>query len=219
MKWRGLVRTANDPEVYVATPAEVKLRLGVDEFDFTWDTMLESFIAVSQRWIEDQLGIELIDSTWTLTMDCLPTRRGPWWDGVREGAVTELHSAADTIELPRWPLQSVTSITFYDDEDNPTVVDSAIYYVDTATRPGRAVLRYGEVWPTIVLRPAAGVEAAFVAGYGDAASAVPEPLKEAVRMMVAYLFEHRGECDAPMAYTKSGAATLANNYRTRRPMA
>lgn len=218
MKWRGLVRTANDPEVFVATLDEVKLRLGIDAFDYTWDSMLTSYIEVAQRWIEDSLGIEMIDSTWTLSLDCLPMRRGEWWDGVREGAITELHAAQNFIELPRWPLQSLTSITFFDDEDNGTVVPAATYYVDTATRPGRAVLRYGEVWPTVVLRPAAGIVAEFVAGYGDAAADVPEPLKEAVRLMVAFLFEHRGACDAPSAYTKSGAKTLADNYRVRRPM-
>lgn len=41
----------------------------------------------------------------------------------------------------------------------------------------------------------------------------PAPVTEAVAMLAAYMYEHRGQCDANDAIAKSGAAALLNPYR------
>lgn len=41
-------------------------------------------------------------------------------------------------------------------------------------------------------RSAAGIEIDITAGYGDAASDVPEALRQAVRLLVAHWYENRG---------------------------
>jgi uncharacterized phiE125 gp8 family phage protein len=41
-------------------------------------------------------------------------------------------------------------------------------------------------------RLAAGIELDVVCGYGDAASDVPEPLRQAIRLLVAHWYENRG---------------------------
>jgi uncharacterized phiE125 gp8 family phage protein len=56
------------------------------------------------------------------------------------------------------------------------------------------VLRFNSIWPQTVLRAAKGIEIQFVAGFGDA-SAVPDDIKMALKLIVANLYENRGCCD------------------------
>jgi len=217
-KWRGLSRTAIEPEPLAIELSDLRLRLGIESSDTTDDTLLSGLTLAAQSYLRNLLGIEFSDSTWTVSYDCLPMRSDRWWDGIREGAVSDLYGEQRYLECPVSPLQSVTSITFYDTANNPNVVDSSIYYVDTLSNPGRAVLNFGQTWPSNVLRPAAGIEIVFVAGYGTSDPlAIPADLREALLAMVAYLFEHRGACDAATAYTRSAAKMFTSAYHRRRP--
>ena len=53
----------------------------------------------------------------------------------------------------------------------------------------------------------------YTAGYGDI-NAVPQAIKSAVSMMAAYMYEHRGACDATNALDQSGAAMALEPYKT-----
>ncbi len=41
-------------------------------------------------------------------------------------------------------------------------------------------------------RPIAGIEIDVTVGYGDAGTDVPEPLRQAIRLLVAHWYENRG---------------------------
>jgi len=45
--------------------------------------------------------------------------------------------------------------------------------------------------PSVVTRAFNAFEVAFTAGYGDAASDVPQPIRQAVQLLVAHWFERR----------------------------
>ena len=94
------------------------------------------------------------------------------------------------IYLPRPPLQSVTSIVYTDSEGAHYTVDADSYIADTASELGSIVLSYGASWPSVTLRPTAGVEITYVAGYGDAAS-VPQRAKQAILLLVGHWYEQR----------------------------
>ncbi|KKL52184.1 hypothetical protein LCGC14_2288070, partial [marine sediment metagenome] len=68
---------------------------------------------------------------------------------------------------------------------------ASTYIVDTNSEPGRLSLAYNAVWPNETLRPVNGVVVRFVAGYGSVATAVPNMAKQAVKLMVGHMFEHR----------------------------
>lgn len=214
-QFRGLVRTV-EPTGLPVSLVDIKAMVGIADDDTTFDDMLDALVRVATDYVEEQTGAALLTQTWRLSLDNLPSNRNEWWDGTRELPVTYLDGIGRFIELPRWPVQSVTSVTLYDDEDDATVVDSAIYYVDTDRRPGRIALRRDEIWPTVVLRAANGVQVVFVAGYGSDPCDVPGPLVQAIKMMAAFLFEHRGECDVGDAATRSGAALMLGQYKVRR---
>jgi uncharacterized phiE125 gp8 family phage protein len=99
--------------------------------------------------------------------------------------------AVNWIKIPRPPLQSITSIKYYDQDDTEETLDSGSYFVDTASEPGRVVLNYGESWPTVSLRPANAVIVQYVAGYGDDSEDVPETTKQAIRLLVGHWHENR----------------------------
>ncbi len=214
---RGNVLTSA-PAVEPVTAAELRTLLRESATGLP-DAEANDFIAQARQEIEDLTGLALITQSWRLTIDRWPTAREPWWDGVRQGSINDLHGPAhmSSLHLPRYPLQSVTSVTVYDEDSNSTAVTVASTFdVDTAQRPGRITLQSGATWP-IATRANNAIEVVYVAGYGDAASDVPAPLVRAVRQMAAYLYAHRGDgCSVADAYRESGAAAVAERYRVAR---
>jgi uncharacterized phiE125 gp8 family phage protein len=156
------------PATEPVTTAEAKNHMRVDIDDD--DTLIDGMIEAGRDYFEDTSRRALITQTWRQNLDAWP-----------EG---------DEIELPRPPLQSVTSIIYKDEDGNETTLPSSAYIVDTDSEPGRIVLAHGESWPTGTLFPANPIQITFVAGYGDADD-VPEKFKQAIKLLVAHWYEHR----------------------------
>jgi uncharacterized phiE125 gp8 family phage protein len=119
------------------------------------------------------------------------------------------------INLPRPPLQSITSVSTFDDADAETTYAASNYFVDTASEPGRLVLRKSAGAPTTT-RAANGIKIVFVSGYGDDFSTVPEPMRQGILRTVAWQYQNRGDCDADEAARNSGAQVLWHDYRVLR---
>jgi len=111
-------------------------------------------------------------------------------------------------EIPLPPLQSLTSITAYDRNDAATILDPSLYRVDAAAIPARIAWKETTVPPTN-LRTFNALAIAFTAGYGPAATDVPEPIRRAILTIVADLYTHRGD-DAP---TPQAALALLEPFR------
>lgn len=200
--------------------ADVKAHLRVtSSSDDTW---LTAAIKAARLACEDYTHTVFVRRTFRQTTDGYwgRQRSDDWWDGVREMAITEL--TPREIELLRPPLVSVQSVTVFDDSDQPTVVASTSYYVDTVDQLqyGRVVLRRGQVWP-VVLRVTNGFQIDFTAGFSADANGVPADIKSALLMVVAWLYENRGDCGCDTAGAKSsiapsGAAMLLDSYRMLR---
>ena len=56
------------------------------------------------------------------------------------------------------------------------------------------------------------IECSYTAGYGATADDVPEAIKIAITMLAAFMYEHRGSCDAQQAFAMSGAKELLTPY-------
>ncbi|WP_422363177.1 head-tail connector protein [Pyruvatibacter mobilis] len=180
------------PAVEPLSLSDAKEQLEFDGSDR--DDFIEALITSARQRCEKYTGRALITQTWTMYMDRWPDAgwgsKAPWWQGVRDGAVSELTGGRQALTIPKAPLQNITSIKTYDDSDTATTLASSAYYVDTATQPGRVVLRDSAATPTPT-RVANGLEVVFVAGYGDAASDVPSALVQGMKMLVAHWFENR----------------------------
>jgi uncharacterized phiE125 gp8 family phage protein len=139
---------------------------------------LSRLITTARLLAEAFTGRAFITQTLTLQLDAFPPPNLPWWDGVREGSIAQW-SSAEPILLPRPPLQAVTSVTWFDTTNAPTVFDAANYYVDAMSEPGRLVPSFGVAWPSGV-RARAAAHIVFTAGYGLNAGSVPVAVKEAI---------------------------------------
>ena len=96
----------------------------------------------------------------------------------------------DSIEMPRPPLQSVTSVVYYTTDDVVHTFDAAKYFVDTVSMPGRVCLRYNQVWPVTPLRYYNAV--CVTAGVGFASPEVmPPQIRQAILLLVGHWYENR----------------------------
>jgi uncharacterized phiE125 gp8 family phage protein len=188
------------------------------------DALLTSLVTAARQWCEQYTGRAFITQTWQMWLDTWPVAIEAWWDGVRQGPISDLDEIS-FVSLPRPPLVSVNSVTYYDNDDNATVWDASNYFVDTIREPGRLALRLGSVWP-VPTRITNGIGIEYVAGYGSDADDVPEVIKTAIRQLVSHWYEHRGEA-ATSASTRGTVVTpmtpvplviqaLLDPYRLRR---
>ncbi len=139
------------------------------------DAVLLTFLTAARRYCELDQGLAYLEQTWNLILDDFP--RG------------------DFIKIPRPPLLSVTHVKSYGVGGTAATMTAGNYIVDTDSRPGRVHLGFGEIWPSTILRPANGVEVQFVAGYGSAQSSVPTELKQAIKLVIGHMYEHREGSD------------------------
>jgi hypothetical protein len=166
---------------------EAKEYLRVD--DSTDERIVRPFIETARRIAEEHLGRTLMTTTYTFYVDGYDELADPLWEGVRTGAFLNYYK--NFINLPMCPIQSVTSVSTFDDSDNETTMAASRYYVDNVREPSRIVLRQGETFPT-ALRVANAIKVVFVAGYANS-YAVPEPVRMGMLQHIAFLYEHRGD--------------------------
>lgn len=111
------------------------------------DLVAHVFIPAARRAVEAYLGQVLLTQTWDA-----------WF---------RAYGLGDTLELDKAPLQSVTSVTGYDDDGTATVQGSTTYYTVTG-QPAEVALVSGNTWPS-ALRALNALKVRFVAGYGASA--------------------------------------------------
>lgn len=157
------------PKVEPISLAEAKLHLRVDITDD--DTLIRSLIVTARENVEGISRRALITQTWKYILDEFPED--------------------DEIVLPLPPLQSVASITYKDQDGNASTFSSGDYIVNTDADPGKIVLGYGKSWPSTSLYPTGAVTVQFTAGFGDAATDVPEKYRQAMLLLIGHWYENR----------------------------
>jgi uncharacterized phiE125 gp8 family phage protein len=161
------------PALEPVTLAEAKAHLRVTHSDD--DTYISTLIKTARLSIETQTGLALIQQGWSVFLD-------DWPDS---GVIT----------LPLRPIIDVADIKTYGDDNTPATIDPAHYYEDRTATPARIVLRGSRSW----VRPgrvANGIEILVLAGFGTTATAVPEPLREALLQLIGHWFGTRGDAEA-----------------------
>jgi len=191
-----LVRTV-EPATEPITLLDARKHCRVDTGDE--DNLLSSLITAARTWCEFFTARSFITQTWRYSADAFPyfdnCYSPPAGYGLALGSVANpgnsytawINFAA--IRLPKPPLQSVTSIIYDDMNGVATTLSSTLYRVDTDSEPARLTPAYGQIWP-IVRAQTGAVRILYVAGYG-AASAVPDPIKHAIRLLVGHWYLNR----------------------------
>jgi uncharacterized phiE125 gp8 family phage protein len=199
------------PSVEPVSLSDVKAQLSID--GASDDTLLTIYITAARQHAEEITGLALITQTWDIVLDAWPSQGEPWFDGVKQGTMSALssNSRAANVILPRYPLQSVDSIT----ADAVAVTIADVFTADTYQKPGRLVVKSGSTWPSYV-QNANAIVITYTAGFGDEATDVPAALRVGLLQMIASLYSHRGdECSMEDAWKNSGAANAFSAYSSR----
>lgn len=152
----SLSRTVQ-PETEPVLTSDLKNWLGYGGTD--QDAVFDSMIVAAREWTEQFLSRQLITSTWRLNLNFFD------WT---------------VIELPRQPVQSVTSIVYTDSQGVSQTLSASLY--DFSIDSGKIAPAYNESWPDTQdsLEP---VTITYVAGYGDEGHDVPEPIRQAILLI------------------------------------
>lgn len=119
---------------------EAKAHLRVDGTDD--DALITSLIVTARQHVEAETERILITQTWDLYEDEFP----------------------DVIEIPYPPLQSISVITYTDEDGVTQTLATSVYTVDMDSEPGQVYEAYNQTWPNTRNEDKV-VKVTFVAGY------------------------------------------------------
>lgn len=153
--------------------------------DSSEDDLIGALIAAARVAVETAIRGVMITQTW-------------------RACVADWPSAG--VALPVVPASAVTAVRAIDAAGVATVLDSADYALDAVD--GTVAL----------INPAAGAaryEIDFTAGYGSSGVDVPQPLRQAIRLLVTHWYEHRSAVsdDDEGSTTPLGYQDLVAPYR------
>src|SRR6185295_16059621 len=149
----GLKRTidaATEPVSLVEAKAHLRVTSATD------DTLIGTLITTARQLCEQYTGIAFISQTWEFNLDRFPSTQGndaDWFDGTREGLISQVDCQKRYIDIPIAPLIAIGSLKTYNDAGTEATMDAAGYIVDIRRTPGRMTLATGAIWP-VDLRPA-----------------------------------------------------------------
>ncbi len=166
-KGNRFFEVTTEPSTEPITVTELKLWARIDGTDE--DTLIEGIIKSARRLTEQWIHRSLISQTISLIMD-------KWL--VKE------------IELPFSPVISITAVKTLDESGTITTYDSDNYYLINDSVPARLIIKIDSDIPENDDRDSGGFKIIYVAGYG-AAAAVPQTIKEALKMWTTDIYENR----------------------------
>ena len=148
--------------------SEAKLHLRITSTDD--DTAITDDITAARKIVESILGSQLITATLALYLKDFP---------------------CSDIKLPYSPVQSVSSITYFDTNGSSQTLSTANYQVDTNDLPAKIKPAPTYVWPNVQTDRFNAITITYIAGFGSSGSNVPAHIRQAIKIGVADLYEER----------------------------
>lgn len=164
---RRVEKIVTPPAAFPVTVDECKAQCRVEFVQD--DAIFTRLISGCTFHIEEILQRKLITQTWKMWLDAWP----------------------EEIKILFGDLQSVTHVKYTDEDESQSTLDSADYLVDTDSVPGRILLANDTTWPTATLSTRNPIEIQFVTGYGDAASDIPQDIRDAILVTIADRYTYR----------------------------
>jgi uncharacterized phiE125 gp8 family phage protein len=176
------------PAVEPISIEEMHLHLRLD--DTHEDDLVGSLIKAARLMLESATRLKFVSQGWRLSIAQVPAGR--------------------SIRVPLAPVIAVEAVRVFDLAGVETLVDPGLYRLRRGSEPALLVFEPG--FPDAP----GGMEVDLLVGFGPAASDVPEPLRHALRMLVAYWFENRGDEDHQRAQLPADVALMIAPYRSLR---
>lgn len=176
--WTRTVAPASGNEPVTRTEAKLHLGVGIT----TDDNLIDALIIAAREHIEQVTGRGLFTQTWKYVQD-------EW---------------TDELWLPMAaPLQSVTSVKYYNGDGTLTTLTAAdTYIVDTVSEPGRVIRKPLTIWPVLQIDRPSAIEVTYVVGW-DSVANMPQAIKQAALLLVGHWYANRetvmvGQAAAPL---------------------
>lgn len=157
------------------TLAEAKAHLRVAIADD--DGLIAGYVLAARNHLEEITGRAFLSQTWEYSLD----GDWPWYLDL------ETHRHSRLIQLPKPPLQSVTSVTYIDASGATQTLASNQYVVETGATIGSIYPAYGVQWPSVRCQRAS-ITIRFVAGWS---SLFPESIRQAILLLAGHYYENR----------------------------
>jgi uncharacterized phiE125 gp8 family phage protein len=199
------VRVTTEPTIEPVSLDELKRQLRRDDSDE--DTDLEFRIRVARKMVEKWEWRSHITQTVTATMDGRSFR-----DYSRRNRA---------LYLPYPPLQSVTSVSYLDDDGVTQTWSATEWDYDARSQPGRLYLSDIGLydWPDYDLTRHDAITVIYVAGWGDDPEDVPADTRYAILRVAAELDRFReGVTDQRISEIPRGIDALLNTCHDCRVM-
>jgi len=166
------------------------------------DALIDALIGAATDYAEKYTGLDLVQRTWDYSLDSFGN---------------------GDIELPKTPIQSVTSVTYTDVTTSPQLntVATTVYDLDDGACLPFLYLQYGQTWPSAsAVRN--GITVRFVSGYAwlgspeDLRGNIPEGIKAAIKLLVADLYMNREKNTDIQTFDNHTCDMLLNAFRVYR---
>jgi uncharacterized phiE125 gp8 family phage protein len=185
------------PAVPVLSTAEAKAHCRIDGSDD--DTLVADLIEAARAHLDGYSGILgrcLVNQSWSVSLSGFP--------------------GGDIIRLPLGDAQSVTSITYFDSDGAGQTFGASNYRLHTDAFGPYIRLVDGKNWAGTDTRDDA-VTVTWVAGYGPAASNVPQGIRQAMLLLIGHWYEGREAVTVGVAAAviPLGVQALLAPYRLR----
>jgi uncharacterized phiE125 gp8 family phage protein len=133
------------------------------------DAYFAVLISAARKECEARVQRAFIDQIWERTLDEFP----------------------EAFHLYMPPVIGVESLRFIDEDGVQQLLDPSDYYVDKDSEPGYVVPATGKVWPTTHADSINTVKLQYRVGYGSDAASVPEPIRQAIKILVEAMFNQK----------------------------
>lgn len=204
------------PAVEPITLDEAKAHLRLDTNDD--DALIRSLILTSRLHIEVALGLALITQGWSCFFDRWPAKAGATLEPVGAGFTLRERTVftdpgSDAIVLPISPVRSVDAIRVYTEDGTFVGIPPDAFTADLVSRHPRIVRKSSTDLPHPGRR-LNGIEIAVTCGFGASPADVPQPIRQALLLLVAHWYEHRdpGEIGTPEARIPASVSSLLANF-------
>lgn len=178
MSWLPVTVTVA-PASEPITLTEAKAQCRVSTSDE--DGLLTAYISAARLFVEQYTGLRIVEQTVEL----------------------RTNSFCDLEYLPTAPLQSIASVKYLDKDGAEQTLAASVYESVLIGFAPSIRLKVDQSWPSTRIANDA-VRVVAVAGYSEA----PEPIKQAISLIVASWFDSREVGPIP-----AGALALLTNYR------
>jgi len=179
------------PTIEPVALADAKHFLRVEHNDD--DDVITALIAAARVHVEAKTRRALITQGWRLTRDVWP--------------------ATGRLPILPAPLRAINAIGVYRDDGLLQMLDVDTFQLDANAAPAVLMVERGAT--PAPGRASGGIEIDIEVGYGDDAADVPEPLRQAIRLLVAHWYENRRlvAASGEVAYMPVSVSSLIAPYR------